>query len=312
MKAIPLSSEKYKAVYVNKLVFIDSAGFAAGSLASLTETLKVSDHDFGVLAQWPRLRARSVVESPYYPFAVHREIDPRAPEVNESEETPEAELERLTAGPLAQEAGDYVRSVLTRRRELSMLKGIFPYEHCVGGAAQLAKESWLPPAESFYSRLTGEEVTEEDYERAQSVFHYFHCGSMLDYCSVYVELDVYLLAEVVHAMRSKMHELFGLDMLQYLSLPHMAKDVMLKVTGAEMELLSDYDMVHFIRGSLRGGQSFMGKRLVELDTWPTMKAAREMAEELGEEWPGPTYEIDDHTTYDNEGGEPSCIIDIDA
>jgi len=60
-----------------------------------------------------------------------------------------------------------------------------------------------------------------------------------------------------------MLDLFGLDMLHYLSMPHMALSTMLKQTEVELGLISDIDMVEAVRKNIRGGVSFIGKRLVE-------------------------------------------------
>lgn len=95
-----------------------------------------------------------------------------------------------------------------------------------------------------------------------------------------------MLADVIFAQRNQYYDMFGLDMLQYLSSPHLAKDIMLKSTEAEIELLSDINMVECVRRGIRGGLSFVGKRLLELTQYT------------------------DGSTY--EGGIPSSFINIDA
>ena len=53
---------------------------------------------------------------------------------------------------------------------------------------------------------------------------------------------------------------YGLDPAHYYSVPRLSWDVVLKKTGAEMELLTDLDMHLFIEQGMRGGISMVGKR----------------------------------------------------
>ncbi len=59
---------------------------------------------------------------------------------------------------------------------------------------------------------------------------------MIDYTVLYVRSDVIRLAEAVMDMRNNIWTEFGLDMCAYLSLPMLAKDIMLKYMGAAIEL----------------------------------------------------------------------------
>jgi hypothetical protein len=45
---------------------------------------------------------------------------------------------------------------------------------------------------------------------------------------------------------------FGLDCCHYISLPSVAFDSMLRITGVEIELLTDIDKILFIEGQVRG------------------------------------------------------------
>ena len=46
-------------------------------------------------------------------------------------------------------------------------KGVYPYEYM--NSLERFKENKLPPKESFYSRLTGEDISNEDYAHAKKV-----------------------------------------------------------------------------------------------------------------------------------------------
>ena len=50
-------------------------------------------------------------------------------------------------------------------------KGVYPYEYM--NSLERFKENKLPPKEAFYSRLTGEGISDEDYEHAKKVWKVF-------------------------------------------------------------------------------------------------------------------------------------------
>jgi len=155
--------------------------------------------------------------------------------------------------------------VREERLRVATRKGVFPYDHVTGGARQLRREKNLPPAgRAWFNVLTQRETSAEEIEFAKRVWSAFACRSMKDYSRVYMEVDVFLLAEAIVSMREKLFLEFGLDMVQHLSMPMMTKDLMLKTSGEELELISDVDMALMIKRSIRGGVAFIGERLVEL------------------------------------------------
>lgn len=58
-------------------------------------------------------------------------------------------------------------------------------------------ETQLPPIQAFKSTLTGEDITKEDYNRAQLVWEKFNCKTMNDYLHLYLEQDVLLLTDAI-------------------------------------------------------------------------------------------------------------------
>ena len=46
-------------------------------------------------------------------------------------------------------------------------------------------ETSLPPKEAIYSKLTGEGITDEDYQHAHTVWKEFNIESMKDYHKLY-------------------------------------------------------------------------------------------------------------------------------
>ena len=85
-------------------------------------------------------------------------------------------------------------------------------------------------------------------------------NTMGDYHDVYLKTDVLLLADVFEKFISTYLAYHGLDPCHYFSSPGLSWDAMLKMTGMELELISDIDMHLFIEKGMRGGISYIAKR----------------------------------------------------
>ena len=100
-------------------------------------------------------------------------------------------------------------------------------------------ETLLPPQSAFDNDLTGEKCSDELYARAKEVWKRFCCKTLGEYHDLYLLTDVGLLADVFENFRDMSMRYYGLDPAQYLTLPHLSWDAMLKFTGVELERLSD-------------------------------------------------------------------------
>ena len=80
--------------------------------------------------------------------------------------------------------------------QLSLLlrKGAYPYDYV--DCLKKYDETSLPLKEAFYSNLTGEGITDEDYQHGHTVWKEFNMGSMKDYHTLYNLSDVLLLADI--------------------------------------------------------------------------------------------------------------------
>ena len=79
-----------------------------------------------------------------------------------------------------------------------MRKGVYPYYvNCID---KLSERS-LPPKDKFYSRLNDEDVTDEDYNHAKTVWKEFDMKTLRDYLELYNITDVLLLADVFENFR---------------------------------------------------------------------------------------------------------------
>ncbi|KYN09377.1 hypothetical protein ALC57_18509 [Trachymyrmex cornetzi] len=144
-------------------------------------------------------------------------------------------------------------TLLDEEFDLLTRKGIFPYEYvdCV----DKLHDTRLPPRESFYSSLTGDTVSENDYAHAVNVWQRFSIRTLGEYSDLYLKTDVLLLADIFENFRNSCVASYGLDPAHYYTLPGFAWDAMLKHTRVRFELLTDIDMVMFIERGIRGGLS---------------------------------------------------------
>ena len=118
----------------------------------------------------------------------------------------------------------------------------------------------LPDIENFNNTLTGESLPQEDYVHAQRVWQEFNIRDMGQYHDLYVLTDVLLLADVFENFRTICLASCKLDPAHYYTSPGLAWDAMLRMTGVELELLTDPDMHLFIEEGIRGGISMIGKK----------------------------------------------------
>ena len=123
-------------------------------------------------------------------------------------------------------------------------KGVYPYEYM--DSIERFKENKLSPKEAFYSRLTEEGISNEDYKHAKKVWDVFDMKTLQDYHDLYNKTDVLLLTDVFENFRNICMENYKLDPAHYFTAPGLAWDACLKMTGVNLELLSDIDMLLMI------------------------------------------------------------------
>ncbi len=152
-------------------------------------------------------------------------------------------------------------SVDSKYLNLLKRKGVFPYEFMTD-FSKLSATS-LPPKKAFYSQLTDNEISDEDYAHAQKVWRKFDCQTMKDYHDLYLKTDMLLLADVMTEFRKTCKNAYGLEAFHYYTSPGLAWDAMLKYTKAEPDLLSDPDQYLMTEKGIRGGVSTITKRYSE-------------------------------------------------
>jgi hypothetical protein len=144
-------------------------------------------------------------------------------------------------------------------KDLLLRKSVYPYEWAKC-AEQLRYTTMFPPPSAFENKLNGTSISVEDYTHGQRMYTGFGCKNFLEYCEIYCLLDTLQLAEVVCNFRETIYNEFQLDCAHFMSTPQLAFDIMLKVTGVEIELIHDNDMVLMVESGLRGGVSYVATR----------------------------------------------------
>ena len=137
------------------------------------------------------------------------------------------------------------------QRALLIRKGIYPYEYM--DSWDRFKESNLPPASSFYSKLSMSGVSDGDYAHARKVWRDFGIKNMGEYHDLYLQTDVILLANVFKEFRRVCIENYGLDPAHFYTAPGLAWKSCLKKTKVCLELLLDPDMLLMFERGIRGG-----------------------------------------------------------
>ena len=145
-----------------------------------------------------------------------------------------------------------------KQMELLKRKGVYPYEWL--DSVERLNETQLPSKDAFFSKLSSQGISNEDYEHAQNVWNTFEMKSMRDYHNLYNQSDVLLLADVFENFRKVCKENYDLDPCWYYTAPGLAWDACLKLTEIKLELLTDLDMLLMFEKGTRGGISTISTR----------------------------------------------------
>ena len=118
---------------------------------------------------------------------------------------------------------------------------------------EIFNETSLPDKEAFYSNLHMEDITDVDYRHANNVFKKFKLKHLREYHDFYVQCGTLLLADIFEKFRNMCIEIYELDPAHVLSVSGLAWQACLKITGVQLELLINVDMLLMIEKGIRGG-----------------------------------------------------------
>ena len=114
--------------------------------------------------------------------------------------------------------------------------------------------------DDFYSKLTGEHVSDDDYAHAERVWSVFKMVTLQDYHDLYLKTDVLLLADVFENFRQLALANYSLDPCHFITTPGLTMCAALKYTGVHLELLTSIDQLLFFEKGVRGGVSGIQNR----------------------------------------------------
>ena len=166
-------------------------------------------------------------------------------------------LDRLAAN-LPKDGFTYTEMEFGKKASLLKEKGVFPYDYM--DSFSKFDDTKLPSKEDFYRQLTDDNISDDDYSRAQNVWNTFNLKNMGEYHDLYLKTDVNLLADVFENFRNTCLSYYKLDPCHYFSSPGLAWDAMLKMTGVYLDLITDIDQQLFIEKGMRGGISYIAHR----------------------------------------------------
>ena len=146
----------------------------------------------------------------------------------------------------------YFSSLTPLQRDLLRQKGFFCYEYIT--SPDVLKESCLPPREEFYSSLTGQTISEDEYAHALRVYEVMGCQTIADYLRLYNICDSILLALVWSKYCTANFKNYKICPSHFMSGAHLYYNAcLLKMKDERIELMTDYDQFLIIRANIRGG-----------------------------------------------------------
>ena len=92
-------------------------------------------------------------------------------------------------------------------------KGVYPSDYC--NDFNKFNDTELPEKEHFYSRLSEEDLSDADYERAKLIWKHFNIKNLSEYHDLSLETDVLLLTDVYENFRKQCLTDYELDPAHY-------------------------------------------------------------------------------------------------
>ena len=137
-------------------------------------------------------------------------------------------------------------------------KGHFPYNYL----DSFAKFNMpLPPfGDDWKNTLTGSiDITLEQFNEALYIYDAFSCKNLGDYHDIYLQTDVFILADIFEKFRKVCLKVYNLDPAHFYSAPNLSWDAMLISTKVTLGLLDDIDKLLFFERGIRGGVNGIGE-----------------------------------------------------
>ena len=135
----------------------------------------------------------------------------------------------------------------------NLLTNKLPYPYSYMDSHDKFDEKKLPPKHVYKNDLTGEDISEKEYNFAKKIWDTFQLKSLGELHDLYVSTDTNLLADVFDGFRDLAYDSYKLDPAHYVTLPSYSWSAALKITKVNLELINDIDMSLFIDQVILGG-----------------------------------------------------------
>ncbi|XP_046570051.1 uncharacterized protein LOC124278380 [Haliotis rubra] len=144
-----------------------------------------------------------------------------------------------------------------------MLTRKLPYCYEYVDSFDKLEETKLPSRDEFYSSLSEDTISKEDYDFAHDIWMTFKISSVREFMELYVAVDTLILTDVFEAFRDMCLSYYRLDPCQYFTLPGMAMDACLLMTGVKLDLMTEPDQYNFVSNAIRGGVASINHRYAQ-------------------------------------------------
>ena len=108
--------------------------------------------------------------------------------------------------------------------ELLTRKGIYPYEYMDG--PDRFQEEEIPLKEEYFSKLSGKDISEKDYEFAHEIWDTFKLKNLGELHDLYMGTDVTLLGDVFEQFRDFNLKHYGLDPVHFYTAPSLSTNIL--------------------------------------------------------------------------------------
>ena len=113
-------------------------------------------------------------------------------------------------------------------------------------------------------KISDGHISIKDHLVCEKIWDKFEMKNMGDYHDHYLKKEVLLLADVFEKFISACLKYYELDPCNYFSSPGLSWDAMLKMTGIELEKISDIDQYSSIIGEVNKTVFFFTKHILSL------------------------------------------------
>ncbi|CAG9794210.1 unnamed protein product [Diatraea saccharalis] len=113
-----------------------------------------------------------------------------------------------------------------------------------------------------YNSSIENKKVDKEYENAILIWKTFNCRNIDDYLVLRLKANILFLADVIEYLRNLCISNYELDPAHYYSIAGFSWNAMLKSTNINLELITDLEMLLFIKKAIRGGYMQCSKRHV--------------------------------------------------